>query len=759
MENMANAPDEPPPLVPHGGHSSVSPKTIVAPLRPGQESAPVQSPYLAGSVGDLCVKFMLKVNATFGTQPTQRKTIVTALANFKNGQLSKQQAHMTMSQVLMPHYELEHMLLNILDHPQANWGHGDFYFPKVEEPTGSATQTPPGLMQPQHHLQLPRPYESSDWNPTYHTSHAQSTSSFADSPGVPFIPMPQMSNPDHAQISHQNQVYDQGEYQYYGGNASNPQPGYIQNGNITWNPYTPDELSSSIASMPVEPALEHYANSYHDDTSHYASYSRLDHPNNFGSSSYADAGQQENAYFLQSAWQEGGIETTPAESYRHQPEQFAASEENRVAQLTFNPSSQKDPQLASSSSPHHAYGPADQPIVPVNLPQDNNEDNFTSPINNQLDQDHVDLNSATTDRVQGHYDALNAKAASTVSPTETSVASPEQGTPSSRRVSTEARPYIHEICGMGFASRYNVKKHHWGQVVDDENTVTGCWYKHGKPDSAWNAHPSCASDNSKPRAVKTKQKTPRKNSDFNAPVVPSMIPSADRTLSEFPDLRDLPNTVAELVSASTIFAEQPGFHQPQPSSTRDQQGMDSLLSAVSAVTNNHSSHAFGGQHNPLFNTFDSGPFSPDMHGQREHPAWINAASQSYTFSSPPAGNQQLAEARPRTLSSNASPFEQVVFPPPRTILPTQLQGQETNHISSVGPQRSQMETPTLGVDTDAPVFGTEHHSIQASPGLATGNTGDRKKSEGTSTIGRKRGRATKNEKNDMSESNGKKMKT
>jgi hypothetical protein len=51
--------------------------------------------------------------------------------------------------------------------------------------------------------------------------------------------------------------------------------------------------------------------------------------------------------------------------------------------------------------------------------------------------------------------------------------------------------FVHSICGRGFTRRQAVKKHHWGDKLDDLETTTGCWAKHRKPNVNWNEHPSC----------------------------------------------------------------------------------------------------------------------------------------------------------------------------------------------------------------------------------------------------------------------------
>jgi hypothetical protein len=111
-------------------------------------------------------------------------------------------------------------------------------------------------------------------------------------------------------------------------------------------------------------------------------------------------------------------------------------------------------------------------------------------------------------------------------------------------------PFIHAICGKGFASRYKVRKHHWGAKNDDMATTTGCWAKHGKPSSNWNDHDSCKLKPAKGRAAKTKETTTvHRGPSLTASgagddstsqawaEAPKMVPG-------FPTLQHLPQTVA-----------------------------------------------------------------------------------------------------------------------------------------------------------------------------------------------------------------------
>jgi hypothetical protein len=65
--------------------------------------------------------------------------------------------------------------------------------------------------------------------------------------------------------------------------------------------------------------------------------------------------------------------------------------------------------------------------------------------------------------------------------------------PKGRRPSVGTRlkgEYVHSLCGKSFTTRHAVKKHHWGNKLYDNETVTGCWAKHNKPPIKWYAQPT-----------------------------------------------------------------------------------------------------------------------------------------------------------------------------------------------------------------------------------------------------------------------------
>ncbi|XPS92094.1 hypothetical protein M3J09_001500 [Ascochyta lentis] len=150
-------------------------------------------------------------------------------------------------------------------------------------------------------------------------------------------------------------------------------------------------------------------------------------------------------------------------------------------------------------------------------------------------------------------------------------------------------PFVHALCGKGFATPSKVKKHHWGKKHNDLATTTGCWAKHRKPDVAWDDHPSCkdgrpASETMKPAPSLSRQIRP-KAAILDTKTQAALDVSQQNTIPGFPTLDDLPHTVARALSTgtATIYPEglEPGYHHIHRTPSRS--SFDSLLTAVNVV--------------------------------------------------------------------------------------------------------------------------------------------------------------------------------
>lgn len=118
--------------------------------------------------------------------------------------------------------------------------------------------------------------------------------------------------------------------------------------------------------------------------------------------------------------------------------------------------------------------------------------------------------------------------------------------------------FIHALCGKAFSSRSKVKKHHWGNMLNDLETTTGCWAKHNKPNVNWDDDPSCKAVPSKVSSNKLKsvggtshQKIQKSHSmEQKAPLAPAMVPQPNIV-----DPRDSvqPRTPARVPSPHVLF--------------------------------------------------------------------------------------------------------------------------------------------------------------------------------------------------------------
>lgn len=149
-------------------------------------------------------------------------------------------------------------------------------------------------------------------------------------------------------------------------------------------------------------------------------------------------------------------------------------------------------------------------------------------------------------------------------------------------------PFIHALCGKGFATLSGVKKHHWGKKVNDPATTTGCWAKHNKPDVAWNDHPSCKD---RPSVCEATRSTPRP-AGLEASIAQDKDTTTTsdslylNTISGFPTLEDLPRTVAKTLSTGNISGSGPEERQPHYHTHQlpSRSSFDNLLTAVNLVS-------------------------------------------------------------------------------------------------------------------------------------------------------------------------------
>jgi hypothetical protein len=138
-------------------------------------------------------------------------------------------------------------------------------------------------------------------------------------------------------------------------------------------------------------------------------------------------------------------------------------------------------------------------------------------------------------------------------------------------------PYIHSLCGKGFSSRSRVKKHHWGNKLDNLETTTGCWAKNNKPSVSWNEHPSCKGGMipSRPLEQAPSAASKRNVSAYKAPMAPLMVPeSKDFSLT----VADTPHQYQE----NQPYFEGLSSYRSHQLPTRT--SLDNLLTAVNVAS-------------------------------------------------------------------------------------------------------------------------------------------------------------------------------
>jgi hypothetical protein len=154
-----------------------------------------------------------------------------------------------------------------------------------------------------------------------------------------------------------------------------------------------------------------------------------------------------------------------------------------------------------------------------------------------------------------------------------------------RRSASEA-VFIHALCGKGFASRYKVRKHHWGAKNDDLATKTGCWAKHGRPHSNWDDHHSCKTSLTKTRTAKMNDATMAQwepktvISQFGADTAPRTWTESPKTLPGFPTLQNLPQTVA---AALKSYSGDEYLHTGEPLCQPQHSPRDGLENSLTTI--------------------------------------------------------------------------------------------------------------------------------------------------------------------------------
>ncbi|KAH3918947.1 hypothetical protein HBH56_026790 [Parastagonospora nodorum] len=436
------------------------------------QATPVQT-----SIGALSTAFLANVKLTFG-ESQEATTIFGALCEFRQGRASKRETISTISEALGNHHDLKRDLQNILDHQDARWGAGDF----DNLPLALVEGQPPQFLQPVHEPQMRHPFLSSPWDsnngllttfsPMGLTGLSQ-YSTFAKSTEQPAL-MPQ-NGPD----------------------SSHPPSRAMLS-----SPFVPDLVGPSRA-QPTYPGI--------DQTSGFLPYPRPKQIFGTNPSQPEQSNIPQESPYLEPWWSEDWFTQTGHQQGRGEIMSTQESSEVTSAQkpLTAPPAAS----FLGSSKLNWTPMPMDAPDIGMPPPSRKRSRALS------FLQPKAEGGQASGNTVHDY----NVSKSQTASPPSTKVS----------RDSTSVAPkgsgqFIHSVCGRGFTRRQAVKKHHWGDKLDDLDTTTGCWAKHKKPNVNWNEHPSC----------KVISRVPALHSygvgstsaASNAPAVPAMVPSYRDTI-------------------------------------------------------------------------------------------------------------------------------------------------------------------------------------------------------------------------------------
>jgi hypothetical protein len=227
----------------------------------------------------------------------------------------------------------------------------------------------------------------------------------------------------------------------------------------------------------------------------------------------------------------------------------------------------------------------------------------------------------------------------------------QQSTGSKASQAPSAGRFVHSICGKRFANRFKVKKHHWGNKINDVNTTTGCWYKNHKPNVDWDAHPSCKEA---PRHAEEPTPTPVKplqakatSVENKAPTVPAMGVGPRNILSNAP-ARHLSQPIRSPHAPSSYMQ---GGYRPYHSHglppIASSSPFQNLLTVVNVAANIESPIPKGRNDSVIFSNLDAEAITV------EHtPAWALTRADQASYLDPVFDQHQRRPSSPRPTTYN-----------------------------------------------------------------------------------------------------------
>ncbi|KAJ4360569.1 uncharacterized protein N0V89_001135 [Didymosphaeria variabile] len=541
--------------------------------------------YQAGTKQDTEILYQV-----FGRQSSEWMTINRALLQFKEGRISKKEAHHIMTQVLGDNYELSHDLFDILDHDEADWGPEDWSQP-INPPEHPQTVNPtsPNFLQPSYEpefIRLPSMFQA--LGGSSYTSRPQLTinPTVLQSSSMPYAAEKMTPTPYRNAQGLSDSLASNFEGYFGYDNRQEHLTPQTQGLPINWNHdlYMPNGLSSPAHLMPGTVALpQHYVSTPWRQAQTLAP-SRDIHNEmglNPGIQSYNNLGrtkeplptavftaEQTHQQYPQPHWQNGHSMGDGLGDRLWQHEQDHGTAERQILHIAPSPQSQATPQLVSGQLS------SDTSVCTIATPT-TGVANVTRLVQNELNKGQAQYMASmqinSNNAMDGSHEA------------NMNNAGPQSGEPKAKLFRPQPIPkpegtFIHAICGKGFQTRNAVKKHHWGPKAGDLEATRGCWAKNKRPDIAWDAHPSCNLGSSK-LSINNAQPTATEEDDsistspnLNVAPVPTML-SGRPTVQQF---NDPPAHHLDTLVSAASFAER--IDAPKPQGSRN----DSVVAYLDA---------------------------------------------------------------------------------------------------------------------------------------------------------------------------------
>lgn len=405
----------------------------------------------------------------FGQHSQQSATIHSVLDGFQGRGLSKREAYFVIFDQLGSDDELKADLQAILEHADARWDPRDFQQEHVHPL--SVPQVVPQFLQPQHQPQLPMPHVSSFWNTNLHTQ-----SILLPQPSInPVLLHNQKTTPHKGgQDTDSFLMQDLNEppsdpYGYHG----LYQPVFPNKPESCEQSHSPASLGSPSSASQITNAyptfdLEQLPTVQCTQTSAPSSYTDVNY-DLLASPVRGLSYPPQRSPSLHEDWNK--IQLKDIVTVR-QPENVCGlqtttllSNHDTIRPLAFPSQRSLDATLLVDAPLMNSSG------ILFGIPQFKKAIESASFVSTQQSE-HQKIKKNSPSPVQ--FGSLFAVPSV-----------PSNISRSSGKHQRYKGQFVHAICGKTFTTRHAVKKHHWGQKMNDEETTTGCWFNNGKPNVDW----------------------------------------------------------------------------------------------------------------------------------------------------------------------------------------------------------------------------------------------------------------------------------